>query len=77
MPNVAARKTFKGNDDARDHAGIGAHGIFPSGFGGLGRNSRSGEMKLLMCEKRKRLEATAIENLEFNEMEMDGSRWWD
>src|SRR5581483_1391081 len=72
MPHVAAGESFKAHDDARNHAGIGAHGILPTCLVRLGRNSGASESEDVLVLIGKSIEAPAIENLKSNEMEMNG-----
>src|SRR5277367_6702754 len=41
VPHIAAGESFEADDDARDHAGIGADRILPAGFTWFGRHCRS------------------------------------
>jgi hypothetical protein len=73
MPYVAARLAIEAHRDARDHAGIGAHGVFPSRFVRLGR--LRGPVYLTMRRvPREQVERTAIDDLEAHQMQMDRMR---
>ena len=74
MPDVAAGIAVEADDDAGDHAGLGADGIFPSCFGRFGGYGLAGEFQLFFAEVGEGLETATVENLKFDEMKMDGMR---
>ncbi len=59
-------------DDAGDLARFSADGVFPSGFDGFGWKRRAGITELVFVLIEKDVEGAAVENLEADEMQVDG-----
>ena len=74
VPHVSARKSFERDDDAGEHPGVRAHCVFPSGFAWIGRDSRADEFEFVSFQIGSSIELLPVENLEANQMEVDGVR---
>src|SRR5579863_3272568 len=72
MPDVTTDKTFEANDDSCDHPRIRSHRIFPSGFVRIGRYRRPRVLHHALVLIKKRFKAAPVEDLESNQMQMDG-----
>src|SRR5581483_8393542 len=74
MPYIAPGLALETHGDARDHARIGAHGIFPAKFLRFGRYRRPGEHQLAMRVPCEQIERPAIDDLEAHQVQMDRMR---
>ena len=68
VPDIASGEALKADDDARHHAWLGSHGIFPARFVGLRRDCGAGISQLPRVEVSKNIEGTAIQNLEAHQV---------
>src|ERR1700754_432435 len=74
VPDVFAWLAVEARDDAGDHPGVAAHGVFPAGFVG-GRWYRwPGELQFLAGVPREEIERTALQYLEAHKVQVDGMR---
>src|SRR6187402_1996831 len=74
VPDVFAWLAVEARDDAGDHAGVAAHGVFPAGFV-RGRWYRwAGELQFLAGVPREEVERTALQYLEAHKVQVDGMR---
>ena len=74
MPHVPSGIAFKGNDDARDQAGICANGILPPALNRRGRNRRPRKADRSLVLKFKCVEGAAVEYLKPDQVKMDRVR---
>jgi hypothetical protein len=74
MPDVAAGVAVETDDDAGDHAGFGAHCVLPPCFRRIGRDRVARELQLVFADVGEGLKTAAVEDLKFDEMQMDGMR---
>jgi hypothetical protein len=72
MPDVASDKTFEANDDSRDHSWIRSNRVFPSSFVRIGRYRRPRVLQDALVFIEEGFEAAPVEDLESNQMKMDG-----
>src|SRR5580700_11688022 len=72
MPDVTSDKTFKANDDSCDHPWISAHRVLPSGLVRVGRHRIPCVLQYASDFKREGFEAAPVEDLESNQMKVDG-----
>ena len=72
VPDVAAGVSGKRNDDAGYGFGMGFDGVFPAAFVRLRPRSVADVLKLLVVEEVVHVEGVAIENLETDQVQMDG-----
>ena len=72
MPKVSACERLELNDDTRDEARMGAHGIFPTGFLRVGRYRFAHDDHLApLTVVRVGVERLALENLESHEVKVN------
>src|ERR1700677_4708209 len=74
VPDVAAGEAFEGDDDARDHAGVGAHSVLPAALRGGGGNCGPGETYRSLVLELEGVERPAVEYLKADQVQMDGVR---
>ena len=72
VPDVSAGITLETDDDPSDGFGIGLHCVFPSALAGRGQGWRSAIVELAGQQVFIGIEALAVEDLEADQMEMDG-----
>ena len=68
MPHVTSGESFKFRDEPRDRVRVGADGVFPARFAGLGRLEGSAESNLSG-----HVEKLAIEEGEYSQLHPDGA----
>src|ERR1700754_556435 len=72
VPDVFPWLAVEARDDARHHARIAAHGVFPTGFMRRRWYRGPGELQFLAGVPRIEIERTALDDLEAHKMQMDG-----
>src|SRR5271155_172055 len=68
VPDIAPGVAFERNDDAGDHRGVGADGVLPAHLVCVGRLDGAGVAQRALCLELKGVEASAIEDLEADQM---------
>ncbi len=74
MPDVTPNKAFKSDDYSRDHSGIGPHCVFPTRLVRIGRHGCTCVLQDAFVFVEERFEATTVEDLESNQVQMDRMR---
>src|ERR1700757_780299 len=71
MPDVAAGVSFETGNDPRDHCRFSSDRVLPSGFIGIGWNSRPNVNDLAAVVIGELIEWPAVEDLKTHQMKMD------
>src|SRR4051812_15768329 len=74
MPDVTANIPFESHNNARDHLRVRANGILPTGLIRFGRQHGAGISNPPGPEVKRLVEATPIEELEADQMQVDRMR---
>src|SRR5271170_3084365 len=74
VPHVTSGEAFERNDDASNDARLRAHRVFPAALRWRGRDRRRGKAYGPLILKLVRIEWPAIEDLEFDQVNVDRVR---
>ena len=74
VPHIASGKAIEGHNNPRHHSRMGLYRVFPAGLARIGRFRRSHKVQLTLGLEQPRLVGLTVEDLEADQVQMNGMR---